>query len=287
MKKLFMSMLLLMAAIVSAGMLASCSGDDPKPNEEADEEVVMGKYSLYFPEMSFFYWPDSQDGITEAYELYKKNIVEALGIDVTKEYKWSEIQANAGKIQAAFDQFGDFVYKVKAIRNYLSVSFEVTLKAYSQERNPQKIDFGEKKVICQRDIEEDVTSQFFIEITSYDKAVPSAKDYNDGVRKLFTEALKEVFGTAYGVGEIKYGTMYSNLANYKGSRADLTAKIKEICDAVAIPEVPENIKADIHTALEDCPGSIPGIISIDIFSFDVTKPRPITTQEYVISKCVK
>lgn len=283
MKKLFMSMLLLMAAIVSAGMLASCSGDDPKPNGEAEEEEVMGKYSLYFPEMSSFYWPDSQDGITEAYELYKKNIVEALGIDVTKEYKWSEIQANAGKIQAAFDQFGDFVYKVKAIRNYLSVSFEVTLKAYSQERNPQKIDFGEKKVICQRDIEEDVTSQFFIEITSYDKLVPSAKDYNEGVRKLFTEALKEVFGTAYGVSEIKYGTLYSNLANYKGSRADLTAKIKEICDAVAIPEVPENIKADAQAVIESGTSSFPGVITVDIFSFDVTKPRPITTQEYVYS----
>lgn len=283
MKKLFMSMLLLMAAIVSAGMLASCSGDDPKPEGEAEEEVVMGKYSLYFPEMSSFYWPDSQEGITEAYELYKKNIVDALGIDVTKEYKWSEIQANAGKIQAAFDQFGDFVYKVKAIRNYLSVSFEVTLKAYSVERNPQTIDFGEKKVICQRDIEEDVTSQFFIEITSYDKAVPSAKDYNESVRKLFTEALKEVFGTAYGVSEVKYGTLYSNLANYKGTRADLTAKIKEICDAVAIPELPENIKADVQAVKESGTASFPGVITIDIFSFDVTKPRPITTQEYVYS----
>ena len=283
MKKLFMSMLLLMAAIVSACMLASCSGDDPKPEGETDEEVVMGKYSLYFPEMSSFYWPDSQEGITEAYELYKKNIVEAIGVDVTKEYKWSDIQANAGKIQEAFDQFGDFVYKVKAIRNYLSVSFEVTLKAYSVERNPQKVDFGEKKVICQRDIEEDVTSQFFIEITSYDKLVPSAKDYNDGVRKLFTEALKEVFGTAYGVSEVKHGTLYSNLANYKGSRADLTAKIKDICDAVAIPEVPENIKADVQAVKESGTASIPGVISIDIFSFDVTKPRPITTQEYVYS----
>lgn len=286
--KKFFGVFFVMIICFSAG-LVSCGGDDPMSGDRKDpsENVEMGTYSIYHPDLTLTYWPDSEAGITEQFETYYNGILAALKVDPEKKYKWSDIEADRERLQNAFDGIGDFEYKVKSCRNYFSVSREVTFGAYKTGSLYPDIDFGGKKLTCKLDVPEDATCQLHIEVTSYETAVPSAKEYNTTVRTLFADALKDVFTEKYGVHENKTNVEYLNMVNYSGSREEISNRVKSACEGVKIPDLPENVRKDARDVTSPSGAKLSYILVINIFSYDPKSSRIIMSEEEIFSHRIK
>lgn len=276
---------MVMMTVCSSACLVSCVVDGPLPEEQQEpaENVKTGAYSVYHPSFTLTYWPDSDAGITEQFEDYYNGILADLNVDLEKKYKWSDIEADKERIQKIFDGIDDFEYSVKSCRNYTSVSRDITFGAYKDGSFYPDIDFGEKKLICKLDVPEDVTCQLHIEITSFEKAVSSAKEYNTKVRTLFSEALKEFFTEQYGLHENITNVEYFNMANFSGSREEISNRVKKACEEVVIPELPADIKKDAQSVNSPSGAKLSNIFVISLFSYDPQSNRIIMSEQEVFS----
>lgn len=279
MKKYLRSMLLLAAAIVSASMFASCGEDetdDLNPGQkEPENKVEMGYYKLDFPSLTILEWPDTKsiEEIEKKYDAYKKSITDALKYEDGKKYKWSEIEADKDRLQKLFDGFGDFEFEVQNCANKLSYAgLGTSFCAYKEGSEYRNIDFGEKKIKSKLHIPENTTCQLFVTITTVN-AVPSVKEYSASVKKLYTDALKDVFTDEYGVVETSdklARTEYFNLANFSGNSDELKNRVKDACDAVKekVPAVPADVLKDAQDS------NINVLFSINIEAFDPKSGDP-------------
>lgn len=287
MKKHLIAFLVIMTASLSA-CLVSCGEKDPLPEDQKDPDgkVTMGTYSLYRPSITLTYWPDSEAGITSSFETYYNGIAAALNIGQDKKYKWSDIEADRERLQAIFNGIDDFEYSVKSCRNYTSTNGDVTFGAFKEGSIYPDIDFGSKKIICKLDVPADATCQLHIEMTSYETAVPSAKEYNTKVRTLFTEALKEVFTEPYGLQENKTSVQYLNMVNRSGSRAELSERVKKACEAVVVPDLPADIRKDAQAATSPSGAKLSNIFVITLFSYDPQSNRILKSEEEVFTRSI-
>lgn len=285
MKKIF-NVMAVAAMAFAAVVVTSCGGDGGetiKP-EEPEEVVEMGHYSLYFEDVDIYHWPDSKEEIEEAYEAYKKSVNDALKIDTSKEYKWTEIEADKARLQKAFDGLGNFEFKVKAALNIMTYHTGVTLKAYKDGQSSAAIDFGKKDITCIKDIPEG-TSQLYFVMESAEAAAPSAKEYCDKVRQLFADALKDVFADDFELvvtkGTVEKHTYY-NLANYPGDRDKLVEQMIAICEKVELPELSDEIKAK---ALEEYP-KMDFLLRITFYSYDPFVYAPSKSDKKILNLTV-
>lgn len=280
-----MSMLLLMAAVVSATMFVSCGNDEDDPTPEKDkpqEKVQQGSYNIHFPILSFAYWPDNdaEQAINDSYEQYKKNVFSTLQIENDKMLNWSDIVAQESKIREAYAKIANFEYTVKACKNANNAA-TISFKAVEDEFiDPKTIYFDDKKAVCKLDMPENTTCQFYIEIASNELAVPSLKEFNTGVKDKFVEALKEIFTDAYSTQSNTWAVRYYNLANFSGDRKELINRVKDICSKVEVPEAPANLKEDLLNNT-----TLASLMTIKIEAFDpnATAPRTISTADDVFT----
>lgn len=278
MKKNIYSLLLMAVALFSAVTLVSCgSEDDPIPEPPTPEAPKMGSYSLYFPSLYISGWPDSESGVMEEYEAYTKKIKDALKVDTEKKYLLSDLLAEKDSLQKVFDSLDDFNYTVKSCRNYYVGSQDIRFRVYEEHDDTHPvIDYGTKHVKSTLDLPEGSQRQLFLEIESYDKAVPSAKDYLNKVRELYLDALKDVFSEGYGTDDKSHQnyTTYTSIANCGDNFKEVFANMKKSCDAVEIPALPENIKSDAQAVTSGAGSKLSRIFNITITSFDITKTYP-------------
>lgn len=250
MKKYLRSMLLLAAAIVSASMFASCGEDetdDLNPGQkEPENKVEMGYYKLDFPSLMITEWPDTKsiEEIEKKYDAYKKSITDALKYEEGKKYKWSEIEADKDRLQKIFDGFGDFEYEVRNCGNNFSYAGQHTsFSAFKEGAEYADIKFGEKKINCKLNVPENVTGQLMVTITTMD-VIPSANEYNTNVKNLFIDAIKDVFVGEYEkiVTKDKFvHSDYYNLADLLNNDEEVITRVKEACNAVKVPAIPEDV----------------------------------------------
>lgn len=293
MKKNLFTLLMMAAAALGTVTMVSCGEDkteelDPGQKEPV-EEVVMGHYSLSFNSLPIDKWPDTEAGILERYDAYKKSVIEALKIDPDKKYKWSEIEADKDRLQKAFNALGDFDYSVRAVNNYFHFYGEdITFKAI-KEGSKEEINFGEKKLTCKLDVLPNTTLQLRIEIETYEETIPSAKEYTTKLRTQFTDALKEVFAGEYGKEDLvsaskKKHTIYHNIANSTEKAELLVERVQEICTGVKekVQALPDDIKKDAQTAEPN----LPFLFKVDVITYDPNQPYPIKTEKYIFNYTV-
>ena len=290
MKKIIASMLLSAAAIVSATMMVSCGEDDDdgqtpeKPVEKADT----GKYSLQFTDIAISNWPDANTGIEDQYEAYQKSITDALNVDLNKQYNWSDIEADKDRLTKAFDKFGNFEYKVKALVNYLHYYGEETsFGAIKNGSGYLDLKIGTKNVKCIKEIPDNATTQLYIQMSSFETEVPLAKEYCAKVRALYTEALKEEFTGEYGSeekGTSRKVCSYYNLANYTTDSLEVKNRVNEICKAVEIPALPDDVKKEAQAVSP----ALPYLFKILINKYDpqATYPVKSETEVFSLSICI-
>lgn len=293
MKKNFKSMLLVAAAIVSATMLAACGEDktedlDPGQKEEPTVKVEMGHYKLEFPDLVILEWPDNQAGIQEQYNAYQKSIIDALKYEEGKQYKWSDIEADKDRLQKIFDGFSGFEYSVKNAGNFIQYTAgNIKFSAVKDDSNGLGITFGERKIKVNVNKGENETCQLYVVITSYEAKVPSAQEYCANVKKLFTDALKDVFTADYDKVEetgTHAHTAYYNLANFTGNSTELKERVAKICENdVKVPAIPENVQQEIQTNNP----SIPCIFDITIMAYDLESAAPNRTEKVIFNYKIK
>lgn len=278
MKKNLYTLLLMAVALFSAVTIVSCGidDDDPIPEPPTPDTPETGQYSIYFPELTITYWPDTEAGIVENYEAYKKSITDALKVDTEKKYLLTELLANKDRLQAVYDKFGDYEYKVKSCRNYFVGSFEATFRVYKNKLDSHpEIDFGAKKVRSLLDVPAGSKRQLLVEMVSYEKAVPSAKEYLTNIRNKYTDALKEVFGGEYGtMNDNTLSVTYTNIANLSDNYKEVLANMKTACGAVEVPALPDDIKAEAQAVTSNEGARLSDLFNITITSFDITKTYP-------------
>lgn len=294
MKKYLKSKLLLAAALVSATMFVACGEDkteelDPGQKEEPTVKVEMGHYKLEFPDLVILEWPDKQAGIEEQYNAYQKSIIDALKYEEGKQYKWSDIEADKDRLQKIFDGFQGFEYSVKAAGNFIQYTAgNIAFSAVKDGSTNSGITFGERKIKVNVIKGENETCQLYVVITSYEAKVPSAQEYCTNVKKLFTDALKDVFTNEYDKVELTGShahTEYYNLANFTGNSSELKESVTTACDAVVavVPALPENVLQEIQTNNP----SIPYIFDITIMAYDLENPVPNRTEKVVFNHKIK
>lgn len=289
MKKYLKSVLLLVAAIVSASMFVACGEDDktnelnPVQKEEPAEKVEMGHYVVKFPSLMILSWPDNQAGIDEQYKAYQKRITDALKYEEGKQYKWSDIEADKDRLQKVFDGFDGFEYTVKACNNHLNYLAEnISFGAYKEGSSKADITFGERKITCKVDFNEGETCQLYVVITSYEATLPSAEEYCANLKKLFTDALRDVFADEYGKVEVSGTsprTEYYNLANFAGNSDELKERVAQACDDVKmkIPALPENVKEEAQASN----AKIPYLFDVTVFAYNLDQASPARTEKVV------
>ncbi len=282
MRKRIYALWLMAVALCGATAMVSCESDDPQPSGGNEAEEVMGEYSLYFPSITISYWPDTEAGIKEQYEAYQKSFTEALTIEPKKKYKWSDIEAGKTKVQDAFDAQGDYEYSVKSVKNYFSGGFNITLKAY-QDGEKSTIDFGKKNFKCKLDVPDDATCQLNIIMSAYEGEMPAVKEYGTSLRKRFTDALKEVFDGEYGTKKDSKDMVYTSIANFSCDTTELIARVREVCNAVEVPALPESVKEEAQTP----EGGISKAFDIDIVAYNPKAYAPMKSEIYVFSLKVK
>ena len=279
--------MIMAAAVMSAAVgMTSCTegnGNTIKPEEPAkpEEIVEMGHYYLNFESIAVDSWPDPKESILNEYEAYKKTVTDALKIDTDKKYKWSEIEADKARLQKAFNDLSGFDFKVKSALNIFTYHGGITFKAYKEGNSEAAIDFGKKEITCIKDIPEGTTSQLYFVMESYETAAPSAKEYCMKVRKLFTDALKDVFTDAFDEvvtkTDIEKHTFY-NLANYPGDRDKVVEQMKKICD-IEVPALPDEIR---QKALEEYP-KMNYLLKISFTSYDPFVYAPSKSDKDILS----
>lgn len=272
-----------MTVCIAAGFV-SCGEDDVTDEQKPVESVDKGTYSVYCPSFIISYWPDSEAGIVTKFEAYYENILNTLKVDEDKQYEWSYIEANKDRMQKLFDGISDFEYSVKSCRNYTSVSGDVTFRAYKNNSSYADIDFGAKRVKCTLDVPADATVQLQIEMSSVELVVPSAKDYLAKVRNLYIEALKDVFTEPYGNIEKLVQKQYLNMLNYNGDPKELKERVKKICEAVVIPEIPADVKNDAQSVTTSSGSHLNSIFAIRVFTYDPKSSRITMSYEDVFTK---
>ncbi len=242
MKKFSSKMLLMIAAIASVAMFASCGDDhDPaEPSKPVVDNSPTGYYELEFPSLNVFYWPDNATGIEEKFDAYKKSIENALGSDFSTEktYKWSDILAKKDFLQKAFNSCNDFEYSVKCCRNF-SDNSQVALGAVPNDDNLSRISFGSKKVTCKLDVPANTTCQLFCEV-SYPKDVEA---YGEKLKSAFKEALKNEFAGEWHVETNSAAFITRTYMNSSEDYNVITERIKGICQAVKLPAITNTEKA--------------------------------------------
>lgn len=263
----FANVIMAAAAMFAAVCMTSC-GEKPSPDEPEEPEVIeMGHYSLQFESIDVNNWPDSKESILNDYEAYKKTVTDALKIDTDKKYKWSEIEAEKARLQKAFDDLPGFDFKVKAALNIFTYHGGITFKAYKEGQSEAAINFGKKDITCVKDIPEGTTSQLYFVMESFEAAAPSTKEYCEKVRKLFADALKDVFPESFDEvvtkGTVEKHTFY-NLANYPGDRDKVVEQMNAICTAVKVPALSDELK---KKALEEYP-KMSNLLTITFTSYD-------------------
>jgi len=279
----------LFAAAVAFGLTACGDKGTTTPDEPDEPEVIeMGHYSLHFESLALSNWPDPKETILKDYEAYQKTVTDALKIDVDKKYKWSEIEADKARLQKAFDGLSGFDYKVKAALNIFTYYGGITFKAYKEGESNAAIDFGEKKITCIKDIPEGTTSQLYFVMESFEAEAPSTKEYCENVRKLFADALKDVFTEAFGEVVTKVTAekhTFYNLANYPGDRDKVVEQIHEICTGVKVPALSDELK---QKALEEYP-KMNNLLTIFFSSYDpfVYAPTKSEKEIYKLTISVK
>lgn len=289
MKKYLASMLLSAAAIVSATMLVSCGDDDNNgvTPEKPVEEVVMGRYNFHFNSIKIGNWPDKDSGIEDRYAAYQKDIIAALNIDLNKKYDWSVIEADKDRLAKEFDKLGDFEYKVKSVTNYMKYyGDDITFGAIKDGSDKMNPTIGEKKIKCIMDVPENVTTQLHIEMSSFVPMVPSAKEYCDKVRALYTEALKEEFTGEYGTeekGVSRKESFYYNMKNYTTDSLEVKNRVNKICQEVKIPAVPDDVKKDVQAVSP----ALPYLFKIWINKYDPNATFPIKSEVEVYYRGIK
>ena len=279
----------LLAAAVAFGLTACGDKGTTAPDEPDEPEVIeMGHYSLTFESLAVSSWPDSKESIQKDYEAYQKTVTDALKIDVDKKYKWSEIEADKARLQKAFDGLSGFDYKVKAALNIFTYYGGITFKAYKEGESNAAIDFGETKITCIKDIPEGTTSQLYFVMESFEAEAPSTKEYCENVRKLFADALKDVFTEAFGEVVTKVTAekhTFYNLANLPGDRDKVVEQIHAICTDVKVPALSEELK---QKALEEYP-KMNTLLTIFFSSYDpfVYAPTKSEKEIYKLTISVK
>lgn len=291
MKKNLASILLSAAAIVSATMLVSCGEDDDNDNgltpEKPVEKVDTGKYSLEFTHLAITRWPDANTGIEAQYEAYQKSISDALNVDLNKKYNWSDIEADKDRLTKVFEKFGDFEYKVKALLNYLHYYGEETsFGAIKNGSGYLDLKIGTKNVKCVKEVPDNTTTQLYIQMSSFETAVPSAKEYCEKVRALYTDALKEEFTGEYGneeKGDTRKENCYYNMTNYMTDSLEVKNRVNEICKAVEIPAIPDDVKKEAQAVSP----ALPYLFQIWINKYDPKATYPVKSETEVFSQSIK
>lgn len=291
MKKYLASILLSAAALTTATMFASCGGGDDDVEDvltpqKPVEKVETGKYSLHFNSIHIDIWPDTNAGIEDQYAAYQKSITDALKVDLNKKYNWSDIEADKDRLTKVFDTFGDFEYKVKSLRNYIKYySGDITFGALKDGSSNLDLKIGTKNITCIKDVPENATTQLYIEMSAYETALTSAKEYCDKVRTLYTEALKEEFAGEYGTevsGQTRKVSYYYNLANYTTDGLEVKNRVNKICKAVEIPALPDDVKKEAQ-ALSP---ALPYVFKIWINQYDPKATYPIKSETEVFSRSI-
>lgn len=285
--KVFFKLFVAAMAISATVVMPSCSKDeaeDAKENGKTEEQVEMGSYKLSFEDLDVEQWPDTESDVQKRYEAYQKKVTEALNLDLSKKYKWSEIEADKERLQSVFDSLDDFEYKVESCLNYFHHYYGTTLKAMKTNSEYADIDFGAKKLVCTRNIPADVLSQVVITMKSNEASVPSSKEYCTNLRNQFTNALKEFFSAEYGVKEsTRNELVYSNLANFKDNSDDFYNSILSACKTVDIPTLAGNIKEDAQNVL---PVNA-YIFQIDVIAYNPWAPAPTRSDKVIFTYTVK
>lgn len=280
MKKLA-DVLMAAVALFAAVCMTSCGGDVTPEEPEKPEVIEMGHYSLHFESIVVSNWPDPKESILKDYEAYKKTVTDALKIDTDKNYKWSEIEADKARLQKVFDGLSGFEYPVKAALNIITYHGGITLKAYKDGQSETAIDFGKKDITCIKDIPEGTSSQLYFVMESNEAEAPSAKEYCEKVRKLFADALKDVFTDEFDEvvtkGTVEKHTFY-NLANYPGDRDEVVEKMRAICKDVEVPALPDEIK---KKALEEYP-KMNYLLTIAFTSYDPFVYAPAKSDKEIL-----
>lgn len=272
MKKYFQSLLLLAVAVATATVFASCGDDEtptPNPGPDPNEEVTMGKYIFDDPGISTLFWPDTERGIKEEYDLYIQGLTSALsavGVENDKEYKWDDILANKEKVQCVFDSCGNFEYKVHLCRSLSVLSKDVSLTAEAYGVEP--IDFGYKTVTSILDLPEGTTCQLYISVSSTEGAVPAVKEYSDQVLALYQDALKDVFTTEYHTETEEFVVRHLNYLDYSGDPGELCATVKSLCEGVTIPEASQKVKDAVIAA------GMGLIVNVSVTAYDPQAENP-------------
>lgn len=283
MKKLF-NLTIAAVMMLAAVSMTSC-GEKGTPDEPGEPEVIeMGHYSLHFESLALSNWPDPKESILNDYEAYKKSVTDALKIDPDKQYKWSEIEAEKARLQKAFDGLPGFSFKVKSALNIFTYS-GITFKAYKEGQSAAAIDFGKKDITCIKDIPEGTTSQLHFVMESFEAAAPSTKEYCETVRKLFADALKDVFSEAFDEvvtkGTVEKHTFY-NMANFPGDRDKVVEQMSEICKAVKVPALSDEIK---QKALEEYP-KMSRLLTISFTSYDPFVYAPAKSDKDILNLAI-
>lgn len=279
--------LFIAAMVMCAGVgLTSCGegseGEDViTPVEKPEEKIETGHYTLDFDDIVVYCWPESKEKIDKDYEAYKQSVTEALKLNMSKEIKWSEIEAEKERVQKAFDGLKGFEYEVRAAFNIVKYPYGITLKAYKNGKSEAAIDFGKKDITCVKKMPEG-TSQLYMVIESAEAAAPSTKEYCQKVRKLYADALKEVLPDAFEEVQGEKGMLnFYNLSNVAGDREELVEKLKKVCD-VTVPTFTDEM---MQKALEEFP-KMHHVMMIELTSYDPFAPAPARSGKEICSRWI-